>query len=437
MIGQTSNSDTLLLSIDPDVVHVMPPNSVLKLVSAKPLDVMSLSDEGALTEFFGVGLYERSTFGAIVDFLKYGAMGSHDCARCDGTGILNDGGFRVDDTCRQCKGEGYEPGAEKACSLCRATRKEAPYRVELKHGGWCGSCSGTGAAGIDRRDGKPPACGSCPGKASTKKCKNCGVCKSCRDARACRACRNCLGTGVEPVSVHQTGEEGATGREGADEGALAKFALISRRLERVRTKSPALRRALARYYGDEGERWGLTDRGRIFALYAETPAGKRLVRLSRKRKAKAWVNPKPVRQSDPFPDGVPTAGVVEELWERTWKASRPAHLREFIGPIQERGWLPSAPPNEHDIDLPKKHMTPSEIIEFEGNAERKHSEPRRRELLVEAGKQARKLYADSVVAWNEARANRQTKVTRSLVKRATRLGLVTLANHLADAAGSK
>jgi hypothetical protein len=467
MIEQTSDSE-VLTGIDPSAVYELPSGFVAKLVSPKRDDVMSVGDEAALIGFFGVSTYERSTFGAIVDHLMYTAMGSHDCARCAGAGVLNDGGFRVEDKCRQCKGEGYEPGATKACSLCRGTRREPPYRVELKQGGWCGSCSGTGAAGIDRRGSKPPACGSCPGKRKTRVCKNCGACKACRDARACRDCRNCLGTGVEPVSVHQTGEEGATGREGADEGQLTKYALTSRRLQRVRDKSPALFRALVAYYGEKGEHWGLTDRGRIFALYAETSAGKQLVKLTRRERGNPWKNPTPT-----IPSGTPEGEaplVLKQMWERVAaEDARPTRCKvcrdrqrvpafnsapgvhtvqcaacaTFSGPVQRRsGFLSAAPPSEHGIELPKnpdgsaKHMTHAEIIAQVGDEERNSSSPRR-QLFTEAGKQARQLYGAAVVAWNEARRGRQTRASRALVKRATKLGLTNLASHIADTSGSK
>ncbi len=259
-----------------------PPNAPALYAVTKREDVISLGDESALNWYFarGIGIYERSPFGGIIDRLKYGALASNKCGRCKGSGILDDGGFRVDDKCRRCNGEGSEPGGTGMCALCRGTRRESGYSVNVNHGGWCGSCKGTGATEVDRRGTAPTPCGSCGGKRKTRACKNCGECALCKGAQACRNCRNCLGTGVEPVSVNSTGVEGASGRDSADDSALTRFAVTSRRLERVKAKSPRLFSALVAYYGDLGARWVLTDHGQIFALYHLTAAGKTLARAA-------------------------------------------------------------------------------------------------------------------------------------------------------------
>jgi len=400
-------------------------------------DVISVSDEATLNWYHsrGVSIYERSTFGAIIEHLKYGAMGSHPCLRCDGAGILDDGGFRLDDTCRRCKGEGYE--SETLCPLCRGTRKEASYEVKLEKGGWCNSCRGTGASGIDRRGSKPTACHACPGRHKTKQCKNCGTCKRCVAARACRNCRNCLGTGNEPLSVHPLGLDGATGREGADDAALTKFALTSRRLGRMHSR---YRRALGKYYGEEGTSWGLTERGRIFALYGETPAGKEIIRNAKRLARREWKNPKPAFEGVGFTNEKKHATARKRFLNRMKKRgelldARPEGLAEFIGPMpRPRGFLTQAALSEHDIVQPKKFLTALEIIADEGDEERRHSNPIRRKLFVEAGKQARELYAKSATAWHEAAGGLPQRVATALIERANKLGLGHLANEFARAA---
>jgi hypothetical protein len=179
--------------------------------------------------------------------------------------------------------------------------------------------------------------------------------------------------------VHPSGIDGASGREGADDSALTKFALTSRRLQRVRAKSPALFMALVAYYGDVGTRWGLTNRGRIFALYHLTGPGKKLSRQAISDKERA---------------SLPEAQRADDLT-----------MPERIGVRADL-----------DRDQPKRERTA---------------------LLDTAGAHAQELYQRAAVAWNEANEGTPKRVTRSLVKRATKLGLVSLANALADQGGAK
>jgi hypothetical protein len=425
--------------------------------ATRPNDEISREDEKLLTSFFSSsGQNERSTYGAIVEHLQYLAFDSNDCARCEGSGILENGGFRIDNTCRHCNGDGLArtaTGAEtpigeylhaEACRYCKGTCKEASYEVELKHGGWCPSCRGTGASGIDRRGAKPSACSKCPGKRTAKKCNNCGVCQRCADVRACRACGNCLGTGVEPVTVHRTGEEGATGGSGGSDGPQSRHSVMSRRLQRVHLQSAAAFRALATYYGDEGEHWATNsekERGRIFALYAGTEAGKELVKIVRRERAKPWKNPNPRPAQEPE-DLEALWGVIDECVafekRRARKVRRPPHLRDFMGPIQEGvGWLDSGRASEHEIELPKgedgfaKHMTHSEVIARVGDEERNHSSVRR-QLFLQAGKQARQLYSHAAAVWNASKQKRNHELL-ALAKVADRHGHKPLANRFVEA----
>src|SRR5690242_4935100 len=82
-------------------------------------EVISLSDEAALSWYFGQGLsiYERSTFGAILAKLEREGFGSEACARCSGSGILETGGVNVENKCKTCGGDGRV--ARRWCQDCQ------------------------------------------------------------------------------------------------------------------------------------------------------------------------------------------------------------------------------------------------------------------------------------------------------------------------------
>jgi hypothetical protein len=106
----------------------------------------------------------------------------------------------------------------------------------------------------------------------------CGVCHGVLKHK----CVNCLGSGQEPITaqpIHKAQE--AAGVQ-ADDSALTRFAITSRRVARVRETSPALAVALSVYYGDVGQRWAMTDRGRIFSLFHMTAAGRKLAKWGEK-----------------------------------------------------------------------------------------------------------------------------------------------------------
>jgi hypothetical protein len=105
-------------------------------------------------------------------------------------------------------------------------------------------------------------------------------------------CPSCAGTGSIPVRRRSRGEETvAVKHQGfsvaynpfsADTWALETYATVSRQLGRVGGVSVIHRLALEAFYGNEGERWGRTDRKRIFAVYPLTHAGQKLIRMAQK-----------------------------------------------------------------------------------------------------------------------------------------------------------
>lgn len=184
---------------------------------------INLREEASLTWFFGRGqsTFQRSTFAGILERIDFDAYTSTRCGRCRGEGILEDGGFYL----RTVKNE--------------ITLEEVTVEVEAEHGGWCPRCRGTGSTPLRRKDN--------------------------RDAL---------------LTARPTAEHAAAGGYVPDDFALRKYALVSRRLDRVASVDPLLVEALASYYGDAGARWGRTRYGRLFTLYALTPAGHKLVRMS-------------------------------------------------------------------------------------------------------------------------------------------------------------
>lgn len=242
--------------------------SIEKSGPRKRDSLISLGDEASLSWYFGQGLsiYERSTFGAILNKLAMDAFTSAPCERCEGSGILEQGGFTVSDECRSCKGEG-KTGAGKWCASCGGYGKVDAYETMVEHGGWCFSCRGSGSGSLEKR---------------AQRRTRCTVCVSKRGDPDCVHCAHCLGTGHEPMSARPKPQQEEGCGAQPDDSALTRFAITSRRVNAVRGQSPALAQALEVYYGDIGQRWGLTDRGRMFALYHLTPAGKKLAKWGEK-----------------------------------------------------------------------------------------------------------------------------------------------------------
>jgi hypothetical protein len=85
------------------------------------------------------------------------------------------------------------------------------------------------------------------------------------------------------VTARPTGHSYQAGGYTPDEGALNRYAYISRILSRVGRAAPFGLDVLSAYYGDQGARWGRTRHGRLFSVYPLTEAGKELLRRARKR----------------------------------------------------------------------------------------------------------------------------------------------------------
>lgn len=85
------------------------------------------------------------------------------------------------------------------------------------------------------------------------------------------------------ITARPTGHPTPGGGYSPDEGALGRYAWISRFVARVRAQDGLAADVLGAYYGDAGARWGRTPHGRIFALFPLTEGGRELLRRARKR----------------------------------------------------------------------------------------------------------------------------------------------------------
>jgi hypothetical protein len=179
-------------------------------------ELINLHDEAALQWFFGRGstVFERSTFGAMLDRLDKDAHTSTPCTLCEGAGILEEGGFAIKKV-----GDDFDERT-------------------VEHGGWCPRCRGTGFTPVRTRKSK------------------------------------------EALTARPSKPPIEGGGEAPDDTALTRYAVTSRRLSTVERSDPEAIEVLAAYYGDAGCRWGRTRHGRLFAVYALTPAGCKLIKMA-------------------------------------------------------------------------------------------------------------------------------------------------------------
>lgn len=135
-------------------------------------------------------------------------------------------------------------------------------------------------------------------------------------------CDRCNGTGSVPVRKPRRGAEPTVrvtrhreevGFEPED-WQLRRYARVSRRLDALNPTDVAV---LAAYHGDQGARWGATKRGRLFAVYALTKAGARLLRAAQRRTT-----------ADLGLSASDSLGVVADVNDTQPKAERRADLAE-------------------------------------------------------------------------------------------------------------
>lgn len=371
--------------------------------AARPI---SGHDEAALSWYFGQGLsiYEKSTFGPIVQKIAMDGYSSTICERCQGGGIIDEaGGVTLEDKCRGCDGSGREPHKpgreERWCITCGGIGREPPYEVELPRGGWCPNCRGTGSGCVERAAQLRPRCRWCrpePFEPETKLTEEQvaeirasaakgrelaelhGVSE--RHIRRIRngyqrespypgapihaawvprhCCPNCKGTGEEPLTAEPLGSDEDGGGVLGNDAALTRFAITSRRAGAVKEISPTLHAALEAFYGDVGSRWALTQFGRLFALSHLTPAGKTLARM-----------------------GIPTDAQKKKSKKK--KKGKAAQKK-----------------TRADDAIESVQLNAQERIGVQANLQLSQHKAERQKLLVAARQQAADLYARAARAWN-------------------------------------
>lgn len=418
------------------------------------------SDEGQLIWYFGdLGTrFERSVFGVMLDQLELGAAFSRKCGKCQGSGIVDTGGFaRVLAEVKHSRMVQAETGIG---AIPDETKRWEEVERDAAHGGWCKACRGTGALPQKQKGWRGSVCDRCEGKRRVAAFNH-------KPGRHDAPCSHCLSTGRAPVNACPTIGQRSSTRGAPDDTTLSKFAIISRILSLVRAQRVLWFDALVRYYGDVGQRWALEDHGRLFALYDLTPSGKKLARWAeersttgkgskmpkpKKKGGKPWENPEPAPLAYPF---LTFKGMLEEVADEFKELRKRRRMREFIGPVfpdntrtlsdhlELTAMLGPTRATEHDRDPPATDLTPLERIGVEAKLERNHPNEHRRKLLHAAGEEALDLYRDAARSWNlVSRAGDRlrelhARTVISLRDEALRRGKPELADYILSLAGSR
>jgi hypothetical protein len=375
-------------------------------------------DEASLSWFFGQGLsiYDKSTFGPIVEKIQLDGYASTTCGKCDGAGIIEEcGGITLDDRCKGCDGSGLAPHkkgeSQQWCLTCDGLGRVQPYVVEMAKGGWCPTCRGTGSGSVERRAMRRPRCHWCRPDlvVVTDEELDTTVRLELVTARPpTHSCPNCLGTGEEPITAKRTMKDDDGGGVIGNDVALTRFAITSRRADRVKAISPALHAALEAFYGDVGNRWARSPFGRMFALYHLTPAGRKLARLgtgSPERKGKSKKKKAKTEQLLAAALARGARGEADRLSQRLADEQR--------SPTKPRD----------DDELAVVELNVQERIGVQANLQKSQPQDNRRDLLAAAQGQAEALYARAAAAWNRVATSKADKeAAKRLDENLKRLG---------------
>jgi hypothetical protein len=82
---------------------------------------------------------------------------------------------------------------------------------------------------------------------------------------------------VGEITARPTAEVRAPGGHMAPEGAMSRYARISRILRKIGAVDLVAYEVLGTFYGDQGARWGRTVYGRLFGLFPMTTGGRELL----------------------------------------------------------------------------------------------------------------------------------------------------------------
>jgi hypothetical protein len=184
---------------------------------------------------FGQALFERSTFGAVLERQALFGNQTKPCDVCGGSGFDEN-----DDSCAECRGMGFVVTG-------RVGKRSADVQF------------------------------------STRKCPDCRIPKKVGSKRVsvddCPDCKTCHGKGYveqQPAVCAKSDKSDEIGYE-PDDGALRRYAKVSRRLEAFTAAHPEHAEVLRLYYGTDGLRWGRTKWGRLYSCIPLTAAGRKLL----------------------------------------------------------------------------------------------------------------------------------------------------------------
>ena len=228
---------------------------------ANELDArIRLRDEALLGWYFceGQSVFERSTFGAILEHQEHFGLSSKPCDRCGGNG------FNDEDVTRATEAIG------KHAELRRADWPAYQRTVEAL-GPKCRKCHGCGHVPSGRIPTPRPQrvhCKACRGTRVNMSGAECGVCNG-----------TGLRDGYDATSTADHEESSYT----PDDWALQRYAVASRGLTRLNAGNAAVLQA---FYGPVGLRCGAGDPrrpddpvpGRLLAVYPLTGDGRRWLR---------------------------------------------------------------------------------------------------------------------------------------------------------------
>lgn len=180
---------------------------------------------------WGQSVFERSTFGALLERQALYGQEPVPCQECGGDGFrVSPNGTKLDDTCRGCRG----------CGIARTRRVGRSSKGVLLSTQRCGPCHG--------RSGRTE-CALCRGRGYTEH---------------------------QPIHVGSQPHEAA--HYVPDDNALTRYAVVSRWLLALDARSPASVEVLELYYGLDGLRWGRVEGyGRVYSLGHLTRPGQKLL----------------------------------------------------------------------------------------------------------------------------------------------------------------
>lgn len=245
-----------------------------QITTQQPAYRLPWKDEADLSWYFGPGAayFEKSTFGIMLERAILFGQQTEPCERCGTLGFVELTAEEM--VARAAKFESLAAArrADDVASDMQSDEEVARLR-ELRNREHRSICA-------------EATCPECKGRkyvltrvplrvgmafSSTALCTRCMGTRRTASGDPCPRC-DAMGY-FEPVTVNKAPEGGNEEGWCPDDEALVRYALVSRRLDRMTDSGIEV---LQLFYGDRGARWAGTKEGRLLALYHLTPAGAKL-----------------------------------------------------------------------------------------------------------------------------------------------------------------